>query len=131
MGSLSALNYGLGVNTIMTRSICPTCNQNFVAINRYVGDKVYYRKQCDTCLRKGKKIQTVPAWYKSGYRKKAVCEKCGYRAKFPEKQMSVYHVDGNLKNINQFNLKTVCLNCRVEIANSRLQWKESAITPDF
>jgi hypothetical protein len=29
------------------------------------------------------------------------------------------------------NLKTVCLNCRIEIANSKLPWKESPITPDF
>lgn len=115
----------------MSRSICPTCNQNLVAINRYVNDKLYYRKQCDSCLRKGKKLKTVPAWVKAGYRKKAVCEKCGYRAKFPEKQMSVYYVDGNLKNNIVFNLKTVCLNCRVEIAHSKLPWKESPITPDF
>lgn len=115
----------------MERPICPTCNQNQVAINYYSDGVPRYRKLCDSCIRKGKKLKTVPAWYRAGYRKQAVCDKCGFRAKFPEKQMAVYHVDGNLKNTGTLNLKSVCLNCRIEIANSRLPWKPATIIPDF
>jgi hypothetical protein len=113
------------------RSICTLCNQRPVAINRYLGDKVYYRKICDICARAGKKLKIVPAWYRAGYRKQAICDKCGFRAKFPDKQMSVYHIDGNLKNTSSMNLKSVCLNCRVELAYSRLPWKPATIIPDF
>ena len=113
------------------RPLCPVCNQKPVAINRYLGERVYYRKVCDVCSRSGKKFKIIPAWYRAGYRKQAVCDKCGFRAKHIEKQISVYYVDGNLKNNNLLNLKSVCLNCRVELANSRLPWKPAPITPDF
>lgn len=114
------------------RNICPVCKERPVAINYTSNGKTRYRKVCDSCNRKGKKIKPVaPDWFKAGYRKKHVCEKCGYKAKYPEKQMSVFHVDGNLKNTSSLNLKTVCLNCRVELAHSKLPWKESPITPDF
>ena len=73
----------------------------------------------------------MPTWFKAGYRKKATCERCGFKAKFLDKQMAVYHVDGNLKNVSTINLKTVCLNCRVEIAQSKVPWRESPIIPDF
>lgn len=114
------------------RPTCPICNQRPVAVNRYLGERIYYRKMCDVCSRAGKKLKpAVPAWFRAGYRKKPTCEKCGYRAKYPDKQLTVYHVDGNLKNTNLINLKTVCLNCRVEVSQSRLPWRESPITPDF
>ena len=103
-----------------------------VAINYRSNDKVRYRKICNSCIQKGKKLKpTPPQWFKAGYRKKTTCEKCGYRAKYPEKQITVYYIDGNLKNHNSFNLKSICLNCRVEIAYSNVLWKESPITPDF
>jgi hypothetical protein len=103
-----------------------------VAINCHRNDKVYYRKVCDVCARAGKKLKpTPPAWYKSGYRKKPVCEKCGFRSKYTERQMSVFYVDGNMKNNTAPNLKSVCLNCRVELAQSRSGWREAPLTPDF
>lgn len=114
------------------RPVCPLCHQNPVAINYTSNGKTRYRKICNSCARKGKKLKPIPPpWFKAGYRKKPVCEKCGYHAKYPEKQMTVYHIDGNLRNTATMNLKTVCLNCRVEIANSKLPWRESPITPDF
>lgn len=115
----------------MTRPLCPTCNQRQVAINYHSNGITRYRKVCDVCARAGKKFKPVPAWVKAGYRKKAICDKCGYRAKYPERQMSVFHVDGDLRNTNPLNLKSVCLNCRVELAHSKLPWKESPLTPDF
>jgi len=114
------------------RSICPICNQRPVAINYRSGDKIHYRKICDSCIRKGKKLKPAPpAWVKSGYRKKDRCEKCGWQAKYVDRQMAVYHIDGNLRNNNLLNLKTICLNCRVEIAASHLPWREAEIKPDF
>jgi hypothetical protein len=120
------------VNIVMTRPVCSTCNQRPVAINYRSGDRVRYRKICDVCARAGKQLKpNLPAWFKAGYKKKAVCDKCGFRAKYPAKQMSVFYVDGNLRNNSAINLKSVCLNCRVELANSRLPWKEAPLTPDF
>jgi hypothetical protein len=45
--------------------------------------------------------------------------------------MTVFHLDGNLRNTDSINLKTVCLNCRVEVSASKLPWRESTIIPDF
>ena len=115
----------------MNRPLCPVCNSNPVAVNCYNNGRVYYRKICDACARAGKKLKVVPSWFKAGYRKKPICDKCGFRAKYADKQMSVFYTDGNLRNNNLLNLKSVCLNCRVELANSRLPWKEAPITPDF
>lgn len=116
----------------MQRPLCAVCHSNDSAVNYVKEGKYHYRKLCDHCIRKGKKLKPIPpAWYKAGYRKKAVCEKCGYRAKYPEKQITVFHIDGNLKNNDTFNLKSVCLNCRVEVSQSKLPWKESPLTPDF
>lgn len=115
----------------MKRPLCQSCNLNFAAVNYHSNGKTRYRKLCESCLRKGKKIKSVPAWYKAGYRKKPVCDKCGFRSKYPEQQMSVFHLDGNLKNVGEFNLKTVCLNCRVELHQSNSLWRESPIIPDF
>lgn len=113
------------------RSICPTCEDRPVAVNRHVGDKVYYRKQCDNCLRKGKKIKPKPtAWARSGYTKKSVCEKCNFKSKLLA-QMSVFHVDGNLKNADWTNLRTVCANCRIELNTGKTTWRESPLVPDY
>jgi hypothetical protein len=131
IGSLVHLCKGL-VNTNMQRPTCLACNQNPSAINYVINGRYHFRRMCDSCIRKGKKLKPVPpAWFRSGYRKKIVCEKCGYRAKFPEKQMTVFHLDGNLRNTDSINLKTVCLNCRVEVSASKLPWRESTIIPDF
>lgn len=114
------------------RPLCPTCNARPVAVNYIKEDIAHYRTQCDTCIRKGKKVKpAAPAWFKSGYRKKPQCEQCGFKAKFPEKQLNVFHVDGNLKNNDRANLKTICLNCTQEVFKSRLPWKTGPVTPDF
>jgi hypothetical protein len=118
--------------TNLIRPLCSACNQQLAAINYKSGAKTYYRKLCDQCLRKGKTHKLAPPnWYKAGYRKRASCDKCGWRAKYIEKQMTVFYIDGNLKNNQTTNLRSVCLNCRVEIAASKLPWRESPLTPDF
>jgi hypothetical protein len=55
---------------------------------------------------------------------------CNFKAK-TFRQLFVYHVDGNLKNVNWLNLKTVCANCRIELDGTRVSWKPSPIVPDF
>lgn len=116
----------------MNRPFCQLCGLNQAAVNCKVKNKTYYRKICDSCIRKGKKLKPLPPiWYKSGYRKKHICDRCGFRAKFTEKQMTVYHLDGNLKNVLLTNLKTICLNCSVELSYSNTAWRQASITPDF
>ena len=48
------------------RPLCNNCNQNFCAINCYHGDKIYYRKLCETCLKRKIKIKpnNYYAWEK-------------------------------------------------------------------
>lgn len=115
----------------MERPLCTVCNDRPVAINCHNGDRVYYRKVCDACSRKGKKLKpAAPQWFRMGYRKKPHCDKCGFKAKLP-RQMSVFHVDGNLSNVDSFNLKTICANCKVELYETKSQWKASPSIGDF
>lgn len=118
---------------MINRKICPVCNKSPVAIN--YKDKLgntHYRSLCSPCIHGKKKIKTpVPLWYKTGYRKKANCEKCGFKAKYPEDQLRVFYLDGNLQNTSWSNLKTICLNCQQEIFKMRLPWKPATIVPDF
>lgn len=121
----------VSLNTIMdsVRKICPGCHQKPVAVNKHNHDngKIYYRKLCDTCIRQGRKSPLqLQGWIKSGYRKKPTCERCGYKLKHTE-QSAVFHIDGDLRNCDHNNLRTVCLNCRVELQYSKLHWKESDI----
>ena len=121
------------VNTCMfKRDLCPVCNENPVAVN-YIRDGIHhYRNMCGSCIRKGKKLKPqAPAWARAGYKKKDRCEMCNFKSKLPSKQMFVYHVDGNLKNTNWVNLKTVCANCRIELMHARLPWKQAPLVPDF
>lgn len=114
------------------RPLCPLCKKRIVAISDHKNEKTYYRKTCDAC-RKRKKgiIPHQPLWSRLGYHKKKVCEICGFNSIYPEEQITVFHIDGNLQNCNYTNLKSVCLNCRVELQYRSIKWKESNITPDF
>ena len=115
------------------RKICPVCTKNPTAVNyKDKNGNVHYRSLCTACIHAGKKIKPpAPAWYKSGYRKKPICEKCSFKAKYPEDQLRVFYLDGNLRNNSWSNLKTICLNCQQEICKTRLPWKPADIVPDF
>ena len=116
---------------MLKRDLCPICLENPVAVN-YVKDGLrHYRNSCSSCLRKGRRLKVVPLWAKTGYKKTERCEMCNFKAKIPTKQLFVYHIDGNLKNNNWHNLKTVCANCRIELASNRIAWKPATIVPDF
>ena len=112
------------------RPLCEVCKKNFSAVNGYHNNKIYYRKRCNTCIRRGKKLTPQkPRWQLAGYKKKAACDRCGFKARHPS-QLLVYHVDGNLNNSELRNLKTICLNCIAEINRLDLPWKPGDLEPD-
>ena len=114
----------------MNRPICQACNQRPCAINYSRDGITHYRSRCGQCVSKNRKIKPAqPRWQLSGYKKKPTCDRCGFRAKHSA-QLLVYHVDGNLKNNNVLNLKTVCLNCSVEVKRADLPWKPGDLEPD-
>jgi hypothetical protein len=114
------------------RDLCPACNDRPVAVNYVLEGVIHYRSRCDACIRKGKKApKKTPAWYRAGYRKKLQCDHCGFVAKLPDKQLHVYHIDGNLKNVDRINLRTVCLNCQQVLYQERLPWKPAEHVPGF
>ena len=115
----------------MNNRICPSCNQKPRAINYHRLGKTYYRSLCISCTHKKKKTKTrAPNWFRSGYRKKERCDRCGFKFKFPD-QSNVFYVDGNIENINWANLKTICLNCQQEIKRANVKWCPGEIVPDF
>jgi hypothetical protein len=93
----------------MLRPICKSCGKNHCAVNYIREGITHYRSGCDECGRKKKKLKPRKAnWPKSGYKKKATCDLCGFKSFFTS-QVAVYHIDGNLENIALTNLRTVCL----------------------
>jgi len=115
---------------MLTRELCPTCLVNPVAVNYIARGVTHYRNSCSGCLRKKKKLRAQPAaWQRAGYVKKAVCERCNFKFQLA-RQSVVFYVDGNLKNNNWLNLKTVCLNCQQEVYQSRLGWRAGPIQSD-
>jgi hypothetical protein len=71
----------------------------------------------------------VPRWQAAGYKKKFVCDRCGFKSKYSA-QLLVYHIDGNLHNTELYNLKTVCLNCVVDLQKQDLPWRPGDLEPD-
>ena len=113
------------------RPICPACNQRPRAIAYHREDKIYYRSRCGICAKKGRKQKPArPRWELAGYKKKAACDRCGFRAKYSA-QLLVFHVDTNLNNCKASNLRTVCLNCVVDIKKSDVVWRPGDLEPDF
>jgi len=112
------------------RPLCQACNRNQAAINGYHRGKIYYRSRCNSCIRKQRQIPAqLPRWQRAGYKKKSRCDQCGFRAKYPV-QLTVYHIDGDLNNCETRNLKTVCLNCVVEVTRLDLPWRRGDLEED-
>ena len=115
-----------------SRPLCSKCKENPAAINYCSNDRTYYRSLCASCIRKEKKIKPVPpAWIKAGYKKKTKCDRCGFLASNIKTQMRVYYVDGNLKNNDWNNLKTICLNCQASLQDSKTTWKPADLVADY
>ena len=113
----------------MTRPLC-ICGLKPAAINYRKDGRIYYRSKCETCLRYGGVGKGMPKWYQDGYRMKSICDKCGFKAKILT-QLLVFHVDGNLNNSEQRNLKTVCLNCIELIKKTEVTWRRGDLEPDL
>lgn len=113
------------------RPLCKACGKHPAAINCYQRDKIYYRSRCAACIRRGKRLPVArPRWQRAGYIKKSACDRCGFVARHAA-QLMIYHVDGNLNNCDFRNLKTICLNCAVEIVRLDLPWKLGDLEPDL
>lgn len=110
------------------RQLCKTCQQRPVAINYYKQGRAFYRSQCDHCCRGYK--ETRPLWALSGYKKKATCDKCGFRSTVAE-VFNVFHVDGDLTNVRHSNLKTVCANCQRLLQREGSRWRQGDLLPDL
>ena len=116
------------VINICMRSLCKTCRKRPCGINYYKDSKPYYRSQCDPCARDSKPKK--PRWAQSGYKKKNICEKCGFKSKHSE-QFDVFHLDGNLNNCRPANLKTVCANCQRTLQKEGVKWRQGDLIADF
>ena len=110
------------------RDLCQICGKRPVAINYYKAGKAHYRSKCDHCNRGWNKSQ--PLWTLTGYKKKTLCDRCGYTSKYSD-QFDVYHTDGNPKNCRFTNLKTVCANCQRVLHKLKLPWRQGDLTPDL
>ena len=110
------------------RPLCQ-CGLRPAAVNYHKNGKTFYRSMCETCLKKGK-FYGIPKWYRSGYRIRNQCDKCGFKS--PHKEIfAVYHIDENLDNCRPSNLKTVCANCQRILAKEGIKWKQGDLVADF
>lgn len=107
------------------RPLC-SCGRHPVAINYYKEGKVFYRKLCGFCLRG----ITAPRWQSAGYKKKNICDKCGFKSPHHE-VFNVFHVDGDLNNCRPNNLKTICANCQRVLHKEGVRWRQGDLTPDL
>ena len=81
------------------RPICPLCGVSKVEFGILKDGTRSFRGQCMQCRHKP-------------YRKykKKYCELCDFKPVHPC-QLDIHHVDGDHKNNNKKNLKTLCANC--------------------
>lgn len=112
----------------MKRNLCKVCLERPVAINYYKLGRTFYRTTCDHCGKKRK--EGTPLWERHGYKKKNVCDKCGFQSKYLE-QFSIFYIDGNPSNVKYNNLKTVCANCYILLYKLKPPWKQGDLIPDF
>ena len=114
----------------MERPVCKACNQRFCAVNYLKDEVTHYRTRCEYCLKKGRRIKPPePRWKTAGYKKKTTCDLCGFKSLFPS-QITVFHVDGNLKNIELSNLRSICLNCIEVVKHKEVNWKRGDLEVD-
>ena len=112
------------------RPQCMACNQRPRAVAYHRADSIQYRRLCEHCIRRGKRIKPpVPRWQSAGYKKKPACDRCGFKSKYSS-QLVVHHIDGNQNNTSLRNLKTVCQNCMIEVAKLDLPWRAGDLEPD-
>ena len=113
------------------RPLCSECRSKPRAYAYKKRNKIYWRRLCDTCIRKKskKRIGGVTALQRSGYKKRNRCELCGFKAQHTV-QLDVLFVDGDLRNTIASNLKTVCANCQRLQGVRRLGWRVGDLVAD-
>ena len=113
------------------RPFCKICGTQPRAVAYHKYDRVYYRSMCTACQRRGRKYKApVPRWQLDGYKKKPACDKCGFKARYTT-QLFVFHIDGDLNNSSQRNLRTVCMNCSIEVKRGDVTWRRGDLEPDL
>lgn len=114
----------------MSRPLCRSCLQRPCAVNYYRDEVVHYRSRCENCNRKNRGLKPrKPRWQTGGYVKKMTCDLCRFRAKHGQ-QILVYHLDGNLDNVDLRNLRSICQNCAIDVARGDLAWRPGDLEPD-
>tara|TARA_R110000803_G_scaffold24287_1_gene58745 strand:- start:317 stop:667 length:351 start_codon:yes stop_codon:yes gene_type:complete len=114
----------------LTRPICNKCNKNACAVN-YVKDGTrHYRSMCHVCKKKNPKRPHVYLWQRAGYNKDTNCFLCGFKSQYST-QTTVYHIDGDITNVDFVNLRTVCLNCVEIVKKKEVNWKRGDLTVDY
>lgn len=117
--------------TTNARPICLQCNKHPCAVNYIKNSKRHYRKICDHCgKQKAKKKPSLFNWEKAGYKKKSQCDLCGFKSLYPS-QITVFHVDGDLNNVDYINLKSICLNCVEIVKRKEVTWKRGDLVVDY
>jgi hypothetical protein len=112
------------------RPVCLNCNQRPRAVAYHKDQRVQYRRLCEYCIKRGRKLKPPePRWRSAGYKKKNACDRCGFRCRYTS-QLLVYHMDGNQHNTGLRNLKTICLNCVEEIKRLDRPWQPGDLEPD-
>lgn len=98
---------------------CNICNKNPATVNYVRNGKTYYRKLCYHCIKQKKADKQLPIQLlkKSGYKKKTICDRCGFKSKI-QKQIKIYYRDQNPFNVSLSNLRSYCLNCMCEVNNN-------------
>ncbi len=117
--------------TYNVRPMCMECKAKPRAYAYKKKDRIYWRRLCDTCNRKKsqKRIGGITPLQRSGYKKRRKCELCGFKAQ-DQSQLDVFFVDGNLRNVNETNLKTVCASCQRLGGVRRLGWRVGDLIAD-
>jgi hypothetical protein len=110
------------------RPLC-ICSLRPTAVNYKKNGRTFYRSMCNVCLKHGA-LAGVPKWYRSGYRQKNNCDKCGFKSPHAE-VFSVFHTDGDLNNCRPSNLKTVCANCARVLHKEGIKWQQGDLVPDL
>ena len=113
------------------RPLCIQCKAKPRAMGYRKGKKIYWRRLCDSCIRKKRnlKVGGITPLQRSGYYKKRKCELCGFKAR-EDIQLDVLFIDGNKNNTNTVNLKTVCANCQRLASVKRLRWSVGDLEVD-
>ena len=127
--NLSSYKKGRKGLNIFMRPLCNACLCRPAAVNYHKHGRIYYRKLCETCIKHGE-AHGIPFWYRSGYRMKNSCDKCGFKSTHAQ-VFNVFHIDGDLTNCRPANLKTICANCQRVLHKEGIRWRQGALVPDL